>query len=231
MFNKIREDLQRLADAQRAKTSASFFKTGRGQYGEGDVFLGITVPETRAIAKKYSALSFSDLTKLLESKIHEYRLVALLILVERFKKADASRKEKIYEFYLRHTQYVNNWDLVDLSAYQIIGAHLFDKDRKKLYALANSSQLWEKRIAIVATFEFIRKHQFEDTLKIAEILLQDKHDLIHKAVGWMLREVGKKNQQVEEKFLKKHAQKMPRTMLRYAIERFDEQKRRVYLKK
>ncbi len=231
MLAKLKKELELCARPQRAKVSASFFKTGKGQYGEGDIFIGVTVPDTRKIAKRYLHLSFQDITLLFESKIHEHRLIALLLLVERFKKADDKTKTEIYNFYLKHTKYVNNWDLVDLSAHYIVGSYLFEKDKAMLYKLVKSNNLWERRIAIIATFAFIRKNNFEDTFKIAELLLQDKHDLMHKAVGWMLREVGKKDQQALETFLEIHCKVMPRTMLRYAIERFDEQKRQFYMQK
>ena len=231
MLQKLKEDLKKLATPQRAKVSASFFKTGKGQYGEGDIFIGVTVPDTRKIAKNYLQLELPQITILLESPVHEHRLIALLILVERFKKADDKIKTEIYKFYLKHTKYVNNWDLVDLSAHYIVGSYLFEKDKAMLYKLVKSNNLWERRIAIIATFAFIRKNKFQDTFKIAELLLQDKHDLMHKAVGWMLREVGKKDQRALETFLKQHYKIMPRTMLRYAVERFDEKKRKEYMQK
>jgi len=228
LFN-LKQDLNKLADPKQAKILSSFFKTGKGEYGEGDVFLGIKVPEQRKIVKKYSNLSLKDTQALLNSKIHEHRLVALLILVDKYNKSD--KKQEIVDIYLKNTKKVNNWDLVDLSAHKILGEYLLDKNRKILYKLAKSKDLWEKRIAIISTAAFINNNQFDDTLKISEILLNDNHDLIHKAVGWMLREVGKKNQAVEEKFLKKYHKTMPRTMLRYSIERFDEKKRKFYMKK
>jgi len=228
LFN-LKQDLNKLADPKQAKILSSFFKTGKGEYGEGDVFLGIKVPEQRKIVKKYSNLSLKDTQALLNSKIHEHRLVALLILVDKYNKSD--KKQEIVDIYLKNTKKINNWDLVDLSAHKILGEYLLDKNRKILYKLAKSKDLWEKRIAIISTAAFINNNQFDDTLKISEILLNDNHDLIHKAVGWMLREVGKKNQAVEEKFLKKYHKTMPRTMLRYSIERFDEKKRKFYMKK
>lgn len=226
-LTELRQDLQDISTEERAKTNAWFFKTGKGQYGEGDKFLGITVPDTRTIAKKYKDLPFADVSTLLQSEWHEERLTALLILVHNFERGND--QEKIVEFYLQNTQRVNNWDLVDLSADKIVGAWLFDKDKSILYDLAKSTNLWERRIAIMSTFYFIRHNQFEDTLKIAELLLHDPHDLIHKAVGWMLREIGKRNQDVEETFLKKHYKTMPRTMLRYAIEKFSKEKRDYYM--
>lgn len=234
----LEDDLQKLKDPKRAAFSPKFFKTGKGQYGEGDVFLGVTVPLQRKVAKKYIELSLNELQKLLDSKIHEYRLTALFILVDKYKKAcrpagraEQIEKEKIFDFYLKNARNINNWDLVDLSAPNIAGDFLLNNNRSILYKLAKSKNLWEKRISILATYAFIKSGQFEDTLKIAKLLLEDKHDLMHKAVGWMLREVGKKNQKVEEDFLKKYYKIMPRTMLRYAIERFSEDKRQFYLNK
>ncbi|MCK5503863.1 MAG: DNA alkylation repair protein [Thermodesulfovibrionia bacterium] len=231
MLSKLKQDLQKLANPEKAKTLQRFFKTGKGEYGEGDVFLGITVPEQRKTAKKHSDLTFKDVQKLLSSKIHEHRLTALLILVIKYSKADETGKKEIVDFYLKNTKNINNWDLVDLSADKILGAYLIDKDKSILYKLVQSDNLWDRRIAIMATFHFIKNSQFKDTLKISGILLNDKHDLIHKAVGWMLREIGKRELATEEKFLKKYYKNMPRTMLRYATERFDENKRKFYLKK
>ncbi|MDP3899537.1 MAG: DNA alkylation repair protein [bacterium] len=238
-IDKIKKELQKYASPQRAEISRRFFKTGPGEYGEGDVFIGVTVPAVRKIAKQFSPartkIFFPEdgqtLGRLLKSKIHEERLCALLILVNQFQNGNETEKKEIYSFYLKHAKHVNNWDLVDLSADKIIGAYLSDKDKKILHRLARSKNLWERRIAIVATYHFIKNNQFNDTLKISEILLEDKHDLIHKAVGWMLREVGKKYRGVEEKFLLKYYQTMPRTMLRYAIEKFPEKLRQQYLKK
>ncbi|MDP2638812.1 MAG: DNA alkylation repair protein, partial [Candidatus Azambacteria bacterium] len=182
-------DLNVLANPEKAKFVAGYFKTGKGQYGEGDVFLGLTVPAQRKIAKKYLNLTLLDLEKLIHNKIHEHRLTGLMILYKKFNKAQEKERKKIYKFYLKNTKWVNNWDLVDLSAREIIGGYLLDKNRKILYKLAKSNNLWERRIAVISTFAFIRNRDFKDTLKIAEILLHDKHDLIHKAVGWMLREI------------------------------------------
>ncbi|MEM2131084.1 MAG: DNA alkylation repair protein, partial [Candidatus Woesearchaeota archaeon] len=198
-----------------------------------DLFLGLNVPEQRKIAKKYKELSINDLQELLNSKFHEHRLIALLILIEKYNKLKKDiEKKQIIDFYLKNTKNINNWDLVDLSCHKILGDYLLDKDRTILYKLAKSSDLWEKRISIISTFAFINNKEYETTFKIAEILLNDRHDLIHKAVGWMLREIGKRiSIEKEEEFLKKYYKKMPRTMLRYAIERFDEKKRKYYLKK
>ncbi|OGM28905.1 DNA alkylation repair protein [Candidatus Woesebacteria bacterium RIFCSPHIGHO2_01_FULL_41_10] len=216
------------ADPLRAEHSMRFFKTAKGQYGYGDRFLGLTVPQMRTIAKAHRDLAISDLELLLMSPIHEERLVALLILVDQFGKYPEKRKQ-IFDFYLSHTKFVNNWDLVDLSAPRIVGIQLLHSNKSLLEKLAASDDLWEKRIAMVATATFIKDEQLMPTLQIAEKLLGDKHDLIHKAIGWMLREVGKKDEAVLEKFLKKHIKQMPRTTLRYAIERFDESKRKHYL--
>lgn len=223
-------EIKNKSNEERAQTSKRFFKTGKGEYGEGDEFLGLSVPDCRDIARKFISIELKDVKMHLESKNHEERLVAFLILVEQFKKADSNGKEKIYAFYMKNKGFANNWDLVDLTADKIVGEWLIDKDKKILFDLASSDNLWDKRIAIVATFAFIKKGRFDEILKISEMLLKDKHDLIHKACGWMLREVGKRDIVVIERFLKKHYKNMPRTMLRYAIERFDEKKRKSYLK-
>lgn len=225
----LRKELNSHATPQKARILQGFFKTGPGQYGEGDIFIGVTVPQVRAIAKQFLDLPARDLTQLFHSKIHEERLLALVILVLRFARSDELQQKKIYDFYLKNTRYINNWDLVDLSAKQIVGAYLIDRDKTVLYRLAKSPLLWERRIAIISTFYFIERKHFEDTFGIARILLKDQHDLIHKAVGWMLREVGKKDQVAEEKFLFELYRHMPRTMLRYAIERFPPTLRQAYL--
>ena len=226
---ELRSNLNDIKNPEKVQVLQRFFKTGKGQYGEGDIFLGITVPESRKIAIKYSSLELIDIKSLLQSKIHEERLIALLILVHRYN-TNIEERKNIFYFYLDNTNYINNWDLVDLSSHQIIGDFLKNKDRKILYQLVKSSNLWERRISIISTYAFIRNNNFEDTLKISEILLNDEHDLIQKAVGWMLREVGNRNMNIEEEFLKKHYKSMPRTMLRYAIEKFPENKRKAYLK-
>lgn len=228
---QITKELTGLKDPLKAEFLLGFFKTGKGQYGEGDIFLGITVPKQRQIAKRYVNLSLSDIQTMLNNKIHEFRLVALFILVYKYTKADEKGRKEIADFYLKNTKKVNNWDLVDSSAGYILGEYLADKDKSILYKLARSENLWEKRIAIIATQGFIRRFQFEDTLKIAEMLINDKHDLIHKAVGWMLREVGNRDINTLYKFLDKHYQKMPRTMLRYAIEKFEKPKKEFYMRK
>jgi 3-methyladenine DNA glycosylase AlkD len=229
MLSHIKKELSQLEDPMRAKKLSGFFKTGKGQYGEGDLFLGIPVPVLRKVAKKYIDLSLNDLQELLESKIHEHRFTALVILISKYQKAEKSDKEKIYNFYLKNTKNINNWDLVDLSAPKIVGHYLVDNDRSVLYKLAKSISLWERRISILATFTFIYNNDFEDALNISELLLHDKHDLIHKAVGWSLREIGKRDQRILERFLITYCSQMPRTMLRYAIEKFGEKKRKFYL--
>ncbi|MEM6255977.1 MAG: DNA alkylation repair protein [Cyanobacteria bacterium P01_D01_bin.156] len=226
---QIRQTLKALADPAIAEHSRRFFKTGKGDYGEGDQFLGIRVPVLRSHVKQYQVTSLADIQQLLKSPFHEERLLALLLLVHQFKKGSATTKTGIYQLYLEHTNYVNNWDLVDSSAPQIVGAYLETRDRQVLYKLVQSHSLWDRRIAIMATFEFIRNHQFEDTLQLSAQLLDDGEDLIHKAVGWMLREIGKRDRIVETTFLKAHYQTMPRTMLRYAIEKFPAEERQAYL--
>ena len=230
MVTEIKKRLRKLGNKERAKVSRRYFKTGPGEYGEGDIFLGIPVPELRKLAKSYRHLALKDTTKLLQSPIHEERLVALLILIHIFSVGDESMKKEIFDLYLNNTRYINNWDLVDVSAQYIVGAYLAHKNKKVLYRLAKSEDLWERRIAIMSTFHFIRQDVFSETLKIAEVLIADREDLIHKAVGWMLREVGKRSLQVEEQFLKLYYKKMPRTMLRYAIEKFPQARRQLYLK-
>lgn len=227
------KDLNKLRNAERAKVFRRYFKTGKGDYGEGDKFIGVTVPQVRAVAKKYKELSFKENQILIKSPIHEHRLCALLILVDKFKgkRVEMKVKKSIYEFYLKNKKYINNWDLVDLSAQYIVGGYLMEtKDRTILYKLARSKSLWDRRIAIMSTFELIRYRKFDETLKISEMLLEDKYDLIHKAVGWMLRELGNRDQVAEEKFLQKYYERIPRTTLRYAIEKFGSNKRKYYLK-
>ncbi len=226
---EIRKKVRKLADKNKAKLLQGFFKTGPGQYGEGDVFLGLTVPVLRKIVKDCRNTSVDDMMTLLQSSIHEERVLALFLLVGAYVHGDDAEKKKIYSLYLKNTRFINNWDLVDLSAPNIVGQHLLDKGRQPLYRFATSRDLWKKRIAILATSAFIRQNDFSDTLKISRLLLNDEHDLIHKAVGWMLREVGKRDLRAEEKFLQRHYRIMPRTMLRYAIERFPERKRKKYL--
>jgi len=226
----LREKLQKLGNKEKAKVLQRFFKTGPGEYGEGDVFLGINVPQLRKLAREYHNIAITEVTQLLASSVHEERLLALLIFVYAYAKGDDAKKKKIYTAYLNHTTFVNNWDLVDSSAGHIVGAYLAGRNKGPLYRLANSKSLWERRISIIATFHFIKQNEFSETLALAKVLLADEEDLIHKAVGWMLREVGKRDLETEEEFLKEHYHKMPRTMLRYAIERFPESKRKRYLK-
>ncbi|HRZ85166.1 MAG TPA: DNA alkylation repair protein [Candidatus Paceibacterota bacterium] len=239
-IHDLKNELKNNENYEKAKLLQRFFKTGKGEYGEGDIFLGIVVPQQRKIAKNYIDLSLTDLKSLLNSRIHEERMISLFILVDKYKKADKQNKKSekdedvkknIFEFYLKNTKNINNWDLVDLSAPNIVGNYLLDKEEERgiLYKLAKSDNLWDKRISIISTFTFIRNKDFEDSLKISEILISDKHDLIHKAVGWMLREIGKKDMVVLEDFLGKHYKKMPRTMLRYSIEKFPEKRRKQYL--
>lgn len=229
---ELRKELEKNADPKQAANLQWFFKTGKGEYGEGDVFLGLKVPVLRSIAKNYKELTLGEIQELLDSKIHEHRMIALFILIGKYERADEAEKKQIFDFYLRNTRNINNWDLVDLSAPNIVGEYLADKDRSILYKLAKSKELWERRIAILATFAFIKRKESKDSLAIAELLLKDKHDLIHKATGWMLREVGKRvSQEDEERFLRKHYQQMPRTMLRYAIEKFDAKKKEFYMRK
>jgi len=230
MLEELRKILNLNSNEQYAKTAQWFFKTDPGGYGEGDRFIGIRVPVIRKIAKEFSHISLDHLRVLLSSSIHEERLTAVLILVLKFKKGNESEKEKIYKFYLKNRKGINNWDLIDLSAPNIVGAYLLDKEKELLFKFASSKNLWDRRIAILSTFAFIKADEYETALKICETLLSDKHDLIHKAAGWMLREIGKRNLKIEEEFLKKHYKKMPRTMLRYAIEKFPEAKRLAYLR-
>lgn len=230
-LNDLRKELHAYANPAKAEILKRFFKTGKGQYGEGDIFLGIQVPLSRKIAKKYSYIPPEMINDLLSSNIHEERLVALLIMVIKFERGETSDKRLIYENYLENTRFINNWDLVDISADRVAGSYLCDKPKDILYSLAKSESLWERRIAIIATFNFIKKGFCEETLKIVELLMKDKHDLIHKAAGWMLREVGKRcSQEVLAEFLHLRYKEMPRTMLRYAVERFPEELRLKYIR-
>lgn len=231
MHSQILKELKSKSTEYRRKNSYWFFKTGPGEYGEGDAFLGVAVPDQRAIAKKYRDASLKDVEKLLQNKLHECRLTALFILIHKYNKADAKEKKIIVNFYKKNLQYVNNWDLVDSSASYILGDYLLDKDRKILYTYANSKNLWKRRVAIIATMRFLSEKDFKDSLKICEYSLKDKHDLIHKATGWVLREIGKKDKKTLITFLDQHVKEMPRTMLRYAIEKLPEKQRQYYLKK
>ena len=230
MLNDLQQSLESLGNPDIAEHSQRFFKTGPGEYGEGDLFRGIRVPILRKTAKAYRDLSLDDTITLLHSPYHEDRLTAVLILVLKYEKGNDALRQAIYDLYLANTTSINNWDLVDSSAHKIIGPHLEDQDRSILYELVKSSLLWERRIAMMATLHFIKQDDYEDALRLAEILIPDTEDLIHKVVGWMLRELGKRNYDLEDAFLEQHYQQMPRTMLRYAIEKFPEERRQAYLK-
>jgi 3-methyladenine DNA glycosylase AlkD len=227
---QLSEALRALADPAIARHSQRFFKTGKGEYGEGDRFLGIRMPVLRQQARQHRDMPMEQLLRVLRSAYHEERLCALLVMVLKYQNGTRGERDALYRHYLKHTRYINNWDLVDGSAQHILGAHLENGDRRILYRLAGSEMLWERRIAIMSTFRFIKNRQFEDTLRISLRLLHDPHDLIHKAVGWMLREVGNRAPSVERGFLQEHYRDMPRTMLRYAIEKFPEKERKSYLR-
>ena len=228
-LTELQKKIKELGSPEVSKTMQWFFKTGKGEYGEGDIFAGLKVPSQRKLAREFRDLSLTDLKILLNSPVHEERLISLFILIDKYGKGDKQEKEAIFSFYLKNRKGINNWDLVDLSAPKIIGKHLLNKDKNLLFKFALSKNLWERRIAVLSTYEFIKNNDFDLALQISEMLLKDKHDLIHKAVGWMLREIGKRDLQAEESFLKIHYKKMPRTMLRYAIEKFPETKRKKYL--
>ena len=231
MLNDLITELEKNSSKEKAELYQRYFKTGQGEYGEGDVFIGLTMPQQRGIAKKYLNLSFNKIQELLKSKIHEHRMVGLIILTEKYGRAkNELDKENIFGFYLRNTKHINNWDLVDVTCTRIVGDFLLNKKKKILYDLVNSKNLWEKRIGIVSTLKFVSEGEFDDALAISEILLEDKHDLIHKAVGWVLREVGKRNEDLLKNFLKGNYRRIPRTTLRYAIERFDEDERKSFLR-
>ncbi len=227
---ELKKRLTKLADKDRVKVSKRFFKTGPGEYGEGDHFIGVRVPQLRKLAKEFTEIELLEVSDLLRSHIHEERLLALLILIRLFNSGNDVTKHNIYSLYLASTPFINNWDLVDISAEHIVGAFLLKKSKEPIYRLAKSDDLWERRISILSTFHYIKRGEFAETIEIAKMLLTDKEDLIHKAVGWMLREVGKRDIPTEEVFLQAHYQKMPRTMLRYAIEKFPYIKRQDYLK-
>lgn len=225
MLDLLLSEIKSKADKDKAQLSGRFFKTGKGEYGEGDKFLGIIVPVQRVLAKKYKSLPLPDVEKLLQSEIHEHRLIALFILRYQYPQNPSA----VIKLYLSNLSHVNNWDLVDSSAPYLLGDYLSDKDKKLLHKLVKSNNIWERRIAVMSTFGFIKVNQFDDALAFAEILLQDKHDLIQKAVGWMLREIGNRDIETEKKFLDQHYKRMPRTMLRYAIEKFPPSLRKTYL--
>ena len=235
---RIIKELKKVSSSKKAKIHQRFFKTGKGEYGEGDVFIGVTVPNIRSICKKYlKEISLRDLNFFITHEVHEYRLFALLILTymyersekEKILKIKEEKQKEIFDYYIKHIRWINNWDLVDVTAPKIVGQYLKDKDRSLLYDLIESKSIWEQRIAILSTFTFIKDNDFKEILSFSEMLLDHYHDLIHKALGWMLREVGKKDVDVLKKFLNKHVSKMPRTMLRYAIEKFDKEERLRYL--
>lgn len=228
-LSELRAAMSRLASPEKAAIARRFFKTGPGEYGEGDEFIGLTVPETRSLVKSCDELADDDILSLLRCSIHEERLLALLCLVHRFERGDENARKRVFDLYLKNTRWINNWDLVDTSAPHIVGRWLLARDRTLLRRLAKSSSLWERRIAILATQTFIRHGEFAGTLDIVKSLLRDSPDLIHKACGWMLREIGNRDMAVLEGFLEKHASTMPRTMLRYAIEKLPEKQRKAWL--
>ncbi|MCW4051068.1 MAG: DNA alkylation repair protein [Candidatus Bathyarchaeota archaeon] len=229
LHEQVKNELEKLSNPEHAMKLQGFFKTGKGEYGEGDVFLGLRVPDQRRVAKKYRKAPLTDVSELLRSEVHEHRLTALFILTEQFNKGNEETRRRIVDLYLSNTAYVNNWDLVDSSAHKILGEWLIDKERGLLYELARSESLWERRISVISTFAFISRGDLVDAVALAEALVDDEHDLIHKASGWVLREVGKKDQAVLEKFLLENYKTMPRTMLRYSIERLPEELRRFYM--
>jgi 3-methyladenine DNA glycosylase AlkD len=229
-LQEIQSQIRSLANPTIAEHSKRFFKTGKGEYAEGDRCLGIRVPVTRGLAKQFRETPLKVVFKLLESEFHEERQLALIMMVNRCKKGDPEEHKIIYDHYLANTRWVNNWDLVDCSAHYIVGGYLMHRNRRPLYQLAKSEFLWDRRISMIATWIFIRENDFEDVIKLAKIHLHDSHDLMHKAVGWMLREMGKKNRHLETEFLDKYHREMPRTMLRYAIEKYPEKDRQAYLK-
>jgi 3-methyladenine DNA glycosylase AlkD len=226
----LKTDLRKLANKKKAAVLQRFFKTGPGEYGEGDIFLGVTVPQVRKVALSYIDLQLPEIKSILSSDVHEERMCALLLLVAQYKNPDQVQRQRIYSFYIKHVKYINNWDLIDLSCERIVGAYLQDKNKSLLWEWAKDSNHWKRRIAMVSCFAYIKQKEFNDALKVAKILVYDDHDLIQKAVGWMLREIGKRDFMVEEKFLQANYHNMPRTMLRYAIERFPEKLRLAYLR-
>ena len=225
----IKRELIEASDPAIAEHSQRFFKTGPGEYGDGDRFRGIRVPVLRKVARKHAGVPLRSALALLRSGYHEDRLTALLVLVLKYERGDEATRESVYNAYLAHTRHINNWDLVDSSAHQIVGGHLVSRPREPLYELAHSDSLWERRIAIIATLHFIKQEDYNETFALADILLSDTEDLIHKAVGWMLREAGNRDRDAEERFLRSRYRRMPRTMLRYAIEKFPEPRRKAYL--
>ena len=229
MLLELNQRIQSLADPKKADLALRYFKTGEGEYGEGDIFLGIRAPDLRILSKEYPQLPIEDCFTLLKSQYHESRMLALFILVLKFKKTKGPEQDLIYKLYLKHSEYINNWDLVDCSAPHISGPYLVNRNKAVLYTLVKSPLLWDRRIAMISCFSLIRDHQFTDALKLAELLLHDKEDLMHKAVGWMLREIGNRDKAIEAAFLEQHATSMPRVMLRYAIEKFTKEERQHFL--
>ncbi len=228
----IQIELEKVSIPEKRNFFPHFFKTGKGEYGEGDKFIGVVVPDVRKIAKANKMLSSDELTRLLNNEYHECRMCALFILIEKYKKANENEKKQIVDFYLAHSHRINNWDLVDLSSKDILGDYLTDKDNREiLYELAKSELLWDQRIAIIATYAFIKKTDFTDIINLSEQFLSHKHDLIHKAVGWMLRETGKRDKNTLITFLDKHYKDMPRTMLRYSLEKLTPEEKAYYMKK
>lgn len=227
----ITSELQALSDDEKREIYPKFFKAGKGEYGEGDRFLGVTVPNIRAIAKQYKNISLNEIRELMQSEWHEVRLCALLIMVEKNKKKDETLRQQLFDLYLSQTDRINNWDLVDLSCRFIVGEYLLDKSRDILYQLAQSPLLWDNRIAIVSTYAFIRKGQLEDTYALSDLMMHHPHDLMHKAIGWMLREAGKRDSERLYDYVMSHRADMPRTMLRYAIEKFSPKERAILMKR
>lgn len=230
-LSKLKKEIKKQSSKPKAKFLQRFFKTGRGGYAEGDLFLGLTVPQSRLIARTFTNIELREVLNLINSKYHEERLIALLILVDKFGRGSSIEKEKVYKFYLRNIKFVNNWDLVDLSADKIIGAYLASRSKDILNRLSHSKNIWERRIAILATFNFIKRNDFTKTLEFARRYLSDKHDLIHKATGWMLREIGNRDEKTLIRFLDKNYKQMPRTALRYALERLNRKQKNYYMKK
>lgn len=231
VLQAIKDELATFANPQKAIQLSRFFKTGKGEYAEGDKFIGVTVPLQRQIAKKYFHIDLNKLVSLLNEDIHEYRLTALLILVQKYQKSAEKEKNNIINIYINNTHRINNWDLVDLSSEKILGEYLVDRDRSIIYKLAESNNIWEQRIAIISTFRFIKNNDFQDTINLCKLYLSNRHDLIHKASGWMLREIGKRDETILRNFLNQYHKVMPRTMLRYSIEKLDEKSRKRYMKK
>jgi 3-methyladenine DNA glycosylase AlkD len=229
-MQNLKQSILQLASPERAIIATRFFKTGKGQYGEGDIFIGVSNPQVQAVVKEfYKNVQMAEIQELINDTVHELRFVGLLVLVVKFPKSSPTQQQEIVDFYLKNVRQINNWDLVDCSAYKILGKFLLHKDRQILYDLAESGHLWSERVAVVSTFEFIRNGQFTDIFRLSEKFLTHPHDLMHKACGWMLREVGKRDELALEEFLEENLTKMPRTMLRYAIEKMVQKKRLGYL--